>query len=160
ASGAMVPRILQLRIIRNKPIVTTRHPRLGLRMDDTAARQFTTDRAIAAGRATLTGTRGGLRGFLPFVGPAVIASVASMDPGNFAVNIEAGASFGYLLLGVVLMSNFISMLLKALSANYGVVTSQSLSAHCRRHFARSVVHVLWVVSEIGAMATDLAEFLG
>src|SRR5262249_60255054 len=118
----MVPRILQLRIIRNRPIVTTRHPRLGLRMDDTAARQFTTDRAIAAGRATLTGTRGGLRGFLPFVGPAVIASVAYMDPGNFAVNIEAGASFGYLLLWVVLMANIIPMLFRALPARPGAVT--------------------------------------
>src|SRR5215470_19825787 len=129
-------------------------------MDDTAARQFTTDRAIAAGRATLTGTRGGLRGFLPFVGPAVIASVAYMDPGNFAVNIEAGASFGYALLWVVLLANVVAMLFQALSAKLGVVTGQSLAGHCRRHFPRPLVYVLWVVSEIGAMATDLAEFLG
>jgi manganese transport protein len=126
-------------------------------MDDTSARQFTTERAIAAGRAT---QRGGLRGFLPFVGPAVIASIAYMDPGNFAVNIEAGASFGYLLLWVVLVANVIAMLFQALSAKLGVVTGQSLAGHCRRHFSRPVVYAMWVASEIAAMATDLAEFLG
>src|SRR5215470_1091242 len=130
-------------------------------MNDAGARhQFTTDRAVTAGHAALAGERRGLRAFLPFVGPAVIASVAYMDPGNFAVNIEAGASFGYLLLWVVLMANIIAMLFQALSAKLGVVTGQSLAGHCRRHFARPVVYVLWVVSEIGAMATDLAEFLG
>jgi manganese transport protein len=83
-----------------------------------------------------------------------------MDPGNFAVNIEAGASFGYALLWVVLLANIVAMLFQALSAKLGVVTGQSLAGHCRRHFPRPVVYLLWVVSEIGAMATDLAEFLG
>jgi manganese transport protein len=130
-------------------------------MNDAAARQqLATDRAVSAGRAVLAGERRGLRAFLPFVGPAVIASVAYMDPGNFAVNIEAGASFGYALLWVVLLANIVAMLFQALSAKLGVVTGQSLAGHCRRHFPRPVVYVLWVVSEIGAMATDLAEFLG
>src|SRR5262249_53773676 len=130
-------------------------------MNDAAARaQFATERAISAGRATLTGQRRGLRAFLPFVGPAVIASVAYMDPGNIAVNIEAGASLGYRLLWVVLLANIIAMLFQALSAKLGVVTGQSLAGHCRRHFPKPIVYVLWVVSEIGAMATDLAEFLG
>jgi manganese transport protein len=130
-------------------------------MNDAAARhQLATDRAVLAGRAALAGERRGLRAFLPFVGPAVIASVAYMDPGNFAVNIEAGASFGYALLWVVLLANIVAMLFQALSAKLGVVTGQSLAGHCRRHFPRPVVYLLWVVSEIGAMATDLAEFLG
>jgi len=129
-------------------------------MDDTAARQLTTERTMAAGRAVLEGRRGGLRGFLPFLGPAVIASVAYMDPGNFAVNIEAGASFGYLLLWVVLVANVTAMLFQALSAKLGVVTGQSLAGHCRRHFPPPVVYAMWVASEIAAMATNLAEFLG
>jgi len=130
-------------------------------MNDAAARpQLVTERALSAGRAALAGERSGLRAFLPFVGPAVIASVAYMDPGNFAVNIEAGARFGYALLWVVLLANIVAMLFQALSAKLGVVTGQSLAGHCRRHFPRPVVYVLWVVSEIGAMATDLAEFLG
>ena len=130
-------------------------------MNDAAARhQLATERAVSVGRATLAGQRHGLRAFLPFVGPAVIASIAYMDPGNFAVNIEAGASFGYALLWVVLVANVVAMLFQALSAKLGVVTGQSLAGHCRRHFPRPVVYLLWVVSEIGAMATDLAEFLG
>src|SRR5215467_9217583 len=130
-------------------------------MNDAAAHyQLVTERTISAGRAVLTGERRGARAFLPFVGPAVIASVAYMDPGNFAVNIEAGASFGYALLWVVLLANVVAMLFQALSAKLGVVTGQSLAGHCRRHFPKPVVYVLWVVSEIGAMATDLAEFLG
>src|SRR5215471_3329510 len=130
-------------------------------MNDAAARhELATERAVSAGRAVLTGEHRGLRAFLPFVGPAVIASVAYMDPGNFAVNIEAGASFGYALLWVVLVANVVAMLFQALSAKLGVVTGQSLAGHCRRHFPKPIVYVLWVVSEIGAMATDLAEFLG
>ena len=130
-------------------------------MNDTAARhQLATERTVSAGRAVLTGQRHGLRAFLPFIGPAVIASVAYMDPGNFAVNIEAGASFGYALLWVVLLANVVAMLFQALSAKLGIVTGQSLAGHCRRHFPKPVVYALWIVSEIGAMATDLAEFLG
>ena len=128
--------------------------------DASSRRQLATERAASAGRAVLAGERRGLRAFLPFVGPAVIASVAYMDPGNFAVNIEAGASFGYLLLWVVLLANVVAMLFQALSAKLGVVTGQSLAGHCRRHFPRPLVYVMWIVSEIAAMATDLAEFLG
>jgi manganese transport protein len=128
-------------------------------MDD-ARQELATERAMAAGRAVLVGERHGLRAFLPFVGPAVIASVAYMDPGNFAVNIEAGASFGYLLLWVVLVANVVAMLFQALSAKLGVVTGQSLAGHCRRHFPRPIVYAMWAASEIAAMATDLAEFLG
>ena len=128
--------------------------------DSVVSRASLSERAVAAASAVLAGQRGGLRAYLAFAGPAVIASIAYMDPGNFAVNIEAGASFGYALLWVVLVANVVAMLFQALSAKLGVVTGQSLAGHCRRHFPRPVVYVLWVVSEIGAMATDLAEFLG
>jgi manganese transport protein len=108
----------------------------------------------------LAGQRGGLRAYLAFAGPAVIASIAYMDPGNFATNIQAGAKYGYTLLWVVLLANLIAMLFQALSAKLGIVTGRNLAEMCREQFSRPVVVVMWVVSEIAAMATDLAEFLG
>jgi manganese transport protein len=119
-----------------------------------------TDRAVAAGHESLTGRRRGLRGFLPFAGPAIIASIAYMDPGNFATNIQGGAQFGYLLLWVVVLANLIAMLFQALSARLGIVTGQSLAQLCRAHFPRALVYAMWIVSEVAAMATDLAESLG
>ena len=98
-----------------------------------------TDRTIAAGREALAGRRRGLRGFLPFAGPAVIASIAYMDPGNFATNIQGGAQFGYLLLWVVSLANLVAMLFQALSAKLGIVTGQSLAQLCRAHFPRPLV---------------------
>jgi len=118
------------------------------------------DRTVAAGREALAGRRRGMRGFLPFAGPAVIASIAYMDPGNFATNIQGGAQFGYLLLWVVLLANLVAMLFQSLSAKLGIVTGQSLAQLCRRHFPRPVVLAMWVASELAAMATDLAESLG
>jgi manganese transport protein len=97
---------------------------------------------------------------LLFVGPAVIASIAYMDPGNFATNIQAGAKYGYALLWVVLVANVIAMLFQALSAKLGIVTGRNLAEMCREQFPLPLVYALWVVSEISAMATDLAEFLG
>jgi manganese transport protein len=119
-----------------------------------------TGRAMLAGQESLSGQRRGVRGFLPFVGPAVIASVAYMDPGNFATNIQAGARYGYGLLWVVVLANLIAMLFQALSARLGIVTGQSLAALCRAHFPRPVTLAMWVISEIAAMATDLAETVG
>jgi manganese transport protein len=83
-----------------------------------------------------------------------------MDPGNFATNIQAGAKYGYALLWVVLLANLIAMLFQALSAKLGIVTGRNLAELCREHFPKPVVFVMWIVSEIAAMATDLAEFLG
>ena len=100
------------------------------------------------------------RAYLIFAGPAVIASIAYMDPGNFATNIQAGAKYGYGLLWVVLLANLIAMLFQALSAKLGIVTGRNLAEMCRDHFPPPVVWAMWVVSEIAAMATDLAEFLG
>ena len=119
-----------------------------------------TDRAVTAGREAISGQRRGLRAFLPFAGPAVIASIAYMDPGNFATNIQGGAQFGYLLLWVVVLANVVAMLFQAMSAKLGIVTGQSLAQLCRTHFPRPLVYAMWIGSEIAAMATDLAESLG
>jgi len=90
----------------------------------------------------------------------VIASIAYMDPGNFATNIQAGARYGYALLWVVLLANVIAMLFQALSAKLGIITGKNLAELCRAHFPKPVVIAMWLVSEVAAMATDLAEFLG
>jgi manganese transport protein len=118
------------------------------------------DRTVAAARALLAGERRGVRGYLAFAGPAVVASIAYMDPGNFATNIQAGAKYGYQLLWVVLLANLIAMLFQALSAKLGIVTGKNLAEMCREEFSRPVAIAMWIVSEIAAMATDLAEFLG
>ena len=118
------------------------------------------DRTAAAGRDSLEGRRRGLAAFLPFAGPALIASIAYMDPGNFATNIQAGARYGYTLLWVVLLANLVAMLFQSLSAKLGIVTGQSLAAHCRARFSRPTRLAMWAGSELAAMATDLAEFLG
>jgi manganese transport protein len=119
-----------------------------------------TERTVATAHQGLAGDHRGLRTALAFAGPAVIASIAYMDPGNFATNIQAGAKYGYGLLWVVLVANVIAMLFQALSAKLGIVTGKNLAELCRDHFPRTVVWPMWIVSEIAAMATDLAEFLG
>src|ERR1700731_2257129 len=129
-------------------------------MADSLGQATLTDRAILAGSEALAGRRRGLRSLLPFAGPAVIASVAYMDPGNFATNIQAGAKYNYNLLWVVVVANVIAMLFQALSAKLGIVTGRNLAELCREQFPRPVVLAMWVVSEIAAMATDLAGFLG
>src|SRR5437588_3429677 len=117
-------------------------------------------RTVAAAGDVLAGRRSGLRAYLAFVGPAVVASIAYMDPGNFATNIQAGAKHGYELLWVVLAANLIAMLFQALSAKLGIATGRNLAEMCREQFSPPVVVAMWIVSEIAAMATDLAEFLG
>jgi len=116
-----------------------------------------TENGIAA---LLAGRSGGGRFFFLMAGPALVASVAYMDPGNFATNIQAGSGYGYTLLWVVLAANLVAMLFQALSAKLGIVTGANLAELCRGHFSRPVVLAMWVISEIAAMATDLAEFLG
>jgi manganese transport protein len=119
-----------------------------------------TARSTAAAREVLAGRRSGLAAHLAFVGPAVVASIAYVDPGNFATNIQAGASYGYQLLWVVVAANLIAMLFQALSAKLGIVTGRNLAEMCREEFPPAVVWAMWIVSEVAAMATDLAEFLG
>ncbi|MDD5368427.1 MAG: Nramp family divalent metal transporter [Anaerolineaceae bacterium] len=102
----------------------------------------------------------GLARLLPFLGPAFIASVAYMDPGNFATNIQGGAKFGYMLLWVIVASNLMAMLIQSLSAKLGIATGKNLAEQCREHFPHWVVWLMWALMEVVAMATDLAEFLG
>lgn len=119
-----------------------------------------TGRARRRMSAVLAGKGRGPGSMLLFAGPAIIASIAYIDPGNYATNIQAGAGYGYALLWVVLLANLIAMLFQSLSAKLGIVTGSNLAELCRKHFPRPVVLVMWLVSEIAAMATDLAEFLG
>ena len=126
---------------------------------DAAARLAMTDRTVAGIRDVLAGQWRWRSPFL-FAGPAVIASIAYMDPGNFATNIGAGAGYGYALLWVVLTASLAAMLFQSLSAKLGIVTGRNLAEMCRERFPKPVVWALWIVSEVAAMATDLAEFLG
>jgi manganese transport protein len=119
-----------------------------------------TEWTIETAHDVLAGGRRGWRGYAAFAGPAVVASIAYVDPGNFATNIQAGAKYGYGLLWVVLLANVVAMLFQGLSAKLGIVTGRNLAELCRERFSRPVVLGMWVVSEIAAMATDLAEFVG
>ncbi|MCW2607887.1 MAG: divalent metal cation transporter [Frankiales bacterium] len=112
-------------------------------------------------RRPLAHTEGGrLRRVLPLLGPAFVAAVAYVDPGNFATNITAGAQYGTLLVWVILASNLLAVLVQYLSAKLGVATGWGLARNCRDHFPRPVTRGLWVQAELVAMATDLAEVLG
>ena len=129
-------------------------------MTDTVTRPTLSERTDAKIREVLTGQRRGFGSLLLFAGPAVVASIAYMDPGNFATNIQAGSGYGYSLLWVVLMANLIAMMFQALSAKLGIVTGRNLAEMCHDQFSTPVRIIMWIVSEIAAMATDLAEFLG
>ena len=97
---------------------------------------------------------------LPFLGPAFIAAVAYIDPGNFATNIAGGSKFGYTLVWVIVASNLMAMLIQTLSAKLGIATGKNLPEVCRESFSRRTSILLWLQAEVIAMATDLAEFLG
>ncbi|MDA8139646.1 MAG: Nramp family divalent metal transporter [Desulfobacteraceae bacterium] len=127
------------------------------------------NKEIAASDATLTaaelvlagsGPKRGLARLWPFLGPAFIASIAYVDPGNFATNIQSGAQFGYRLLWVVVASNLMAMLIQTLSAKLGIATGHNLAELCRLNYPKPLVWLMWVLMELVAMATDLAEFLG
>jgi manganese transport protein len=118
------------------------------------------ERTAATAKAFLHGRQSGFRGYFAFAGPAIIASIAYIDPGNFATNIQAGAKYGYGLLWVVLLANLIAMQFQALSAKLGIVTGRNLAETCRERFPKPVSIFMWIIGEIAAMATDLAEFLG
>ncbi len=120
------------------------------------------DKTISEATRVLEGSskKGPLARLLPFLGPAFIASVAYVDPGNFATNISGGARYGYLLLWVIIASNLMAMLIQALSAKLGIATGYNLAEQCRNHFPTWLVRLMWVLMELVAMATDLAEFLG
>ncbi|HUO70620.1 MAG TPA: Nramp family divalent metal transporter, partial [Solirubrobacteraceae bacterium] len=104
--------------------------------------------------------KGRLRATLAMLGPAFVAAIAYVDPGNFATNVQGGAKFGYLLLWVVLAANAMAMLIQYLSAKLGIVTDSDLPELCREHYPRPVSWGLWIQAEVMAMSTDIAEFLG
>jgi manganese transport protein len=113
-----------------------------------------------AARHSLDGHRRGIRRFWPFLGPAFVAAVAYIDPGNFATNISGGAKFGYLLLWVVLSANLIAMLVQTQSAKLGIATGKNLAELCRERFSRRTSIGLWLQAEVVAMACDIAEVVG
>ena len=117
-------------------------------------------RVLRAAERSLTGQHTGLRAVLPFLGPAFIAAVAYVDPGNFATNMAGGSRFGYMLVWVVVSANLMAMLIQSMSAKLGIATGRNLPEVCRDRFPRPVVIFLWVQAELIAMATDLAEFVG
>src|SRR5512132_491402 len=110
-------------------------------------------RTIRSATEVLTGTskRSGLARLMPFLGPAFIASVAYMDPGNFATNIQGGARYGYMLLWVIVASNLMAMLIQTLSAKLGIATGRNLAELCREQFPQPVVWGMWTLAEIVAM---------
>jgi manganese transport protein len=117
-------------------------------------------RITDAAERVLSGERRGVRAVLPFLGPAFIAAVAYVDPGNFATNMAGGSQFGYALLWVVLLANLMAMGVQSMSAKLGIATGHSLPEVCRDRFPFRVVVLLWLQAEAIAMATDVAEFVG
>jgi manganese transport protein len=115
---------------------------------------------IRAAQEAIDGHRKGLRALWPFLGPAFIASVAYVDPGNFATDVAGGAKYGYLLLWAVLAANLMAMLVQTLSAKLGIATGRNLAEVCRDNLPKRVSFGLWLQAEVIAMATDLAEVLG
>jgi len=113
-----------------------------------------------AAYAVLRGETKGLKRILPFLGPAFIAAVAYIDPGNFATNIAAGSKYGYLLLWVIALSNIMAILIQTLSAKLGIATGQNLPEVAGNQYSKPVNIILWLQSELVVMATDLAEFTG
>jgi manganese transport protein len=117
-------------------------------------------RTVSAARDAISGKVKGFRALLPFLGPAFIASIAYIDPGNFATNIQSGARFGYKMLWIIVLANLMAMLLQNMSAKLGIATGKSLPEICRENLPKWLTIIMWIVSELAAMATDLAEFLG
>jgi len=115
---------------------------------------------VDAATEALEGRRRGLRQLLPFLGPAFVAAVAYVDPGNFATNIQGGAQFGYMLIWVIIASNLMAMLIQSLSAKLGIATGRNLAEVMRDSYPPWAVWSMWGLAEVVAMATDLAEFLG
>ena len=142
-----------------RPIGPTGHDRGALvhPLDDVLPGEA---RVFEAAEESLAGRRRGMRSTWPFLGPAFIAAVAYVDPGNFATNMAAGAKYGYLLLWVVLMANLMAMLIQSMSAKLGIATRKNLPEVCRERFSRRTSVLLWIQAEVIAMATDLAEFMG
>src|SRR5580765_2098538 len=123
-----------------------------------ATRAEALPRPLRSGERVLRGTS--RFRLLPFLGPAFVASVAYIDPGNFATNIAGGSKFGYTLVWVIVAANLMAMLIQTLSAKLGIATGRNLPEVCRESFSHRTSMLLWLQAEVIAMATDLAEFLG
>lgn len=117
-------------------------------------------RTLDAVADSLGGGRRGLRATLPFFGPAFVAAIAYVDPGNFATNVAGGSQFGYLLLWVVLVANLVAILIQTMSSRLGIATGLTLPEAARERYPRTTNFLLWVQAEIVAMATDIAELIG
>lgn len=115
---------------------------------------------IQSAQSVLRGQTRGIKRLLPFLGPAFIAAIAYIDPGNFATNIASGSKYGYLLLWVVLVSNLMAILIQSMSAKLGIATGKNLPEVARQQFPKPVSIGLWIQAELVVMATDLAEFIG
>ncbi len=122
--------------------------------------QAAEQRTVSAARDAIDGKVKGIRALLPFIGPAFIASIAYVDPGNFATNIQSGARFGYKMLWVIVLANLMAMLLQNMSGKLGIATGKNLPEVCREYMPKWLTIIMWIVSELAAMATDLAEFIG
>ncbi|KQL54015.1 manganese transport protein MntH [Heyndrickxia shackletonii] len=130
--------------------------------DKTLPRKYIpkTNKTTSNARAVLRGEVSGIKRILPFLGPAFIAAVAYIDPGNFATNITAGSKYGYLLLWVIAVSNLMAVLIQSLSAKLGIATQKNLPEIARERFSKGASIFLWIQSELVIIATDLAEFIG
>ncbi len=115
---------------------------------------------LKAAEDSLAGRRTGLRRLSPFLGPAFIAAIAYIDPGNFATNMAAGAEYGFLLVWVVIGAVLMSMVIQTMSAKLGIASGMNLAEACRARYRKPVTRGLWVQAELVAMATDVAEFVG
>ena len=136
-------------------------PRAGRVPEDPAAAALPGERRVLnAAERSLQHDHYGIRSLWPFLGPAFVAAVAYVDPGNFATNVAAGSKYGYSLLWVVLAANLMAMLIQSMSAKLGIATGMNLPEACRERFSRPVSLGLWVQAELIAMATDLAEVIG
>ena len=143
-----------------RPVIEKPRPKQPARAAPAVAALPGEERVLRAAEKALNGQTRGLRALLPFLGPAFVASVAYIDPGNFATNMAGGAQFGYMLLWVVLAANLMAMLVQSMSAKLGIATGLNLAEVCRERFPYPVVVGLWIQAELIAMATDLAEFIG
>jgi manganese transport protein len=147
--------------VKPSPEATVEAPAEELRNDATVEDVLPGEAAVAAAaRRSLEGESRGARRVWPFLGPAFIAAVAYIDPGNFATNIAGGAKFGYLLLWVILSANLIAMVVQTQSAKLGIATGKNLAELCRESFSRRTSIGLWIQAEVVAMATDIAEVVG
>src|SRR5215471_8330754 len=147
--------VQQLRMVAG-----ARSPRLASARSAASADPATAGAAPPQAGLRLLRSRGRARAVVALLGPAFVASVAYIDPGNFATNFSAGARFGYALAWVIVLANLMAMLVQYLSAKAGVATGRDLPELCRDHLPRALSVGLWAQAELVAMATDLAEFVG